>query len=90
MTISGELDRTRAALLALEKSLMALRNRVGPHVDVLRLLDDLERCTADLRRLEEQVGVRSRPHELVAIPDDDYAHDFWAEAEQEGLGRTAP
>ncbi|RZT27480.1 hypothetical protein EV649_1246 [Kribbella sp. VKM Ac-2569] len=41
MTISDELDRTRAALLALEKSLMALRNRVGPHLDVLRLLDDL-------------------------------------------------
>ncbi|MFD7159004.1 hypothetical protein ACFV9C_30705 [Kribbella sp. NPDC059898] len=90
MTISDELDRTRTALAALEKSLTALRNRVGPHVDLLRLLDDLERCTADLRRLEQQVGVRRRPHELVAIPDDDYAHDFWAEAEQEGLGRTAP
>lgn len=90
MTISDELDRTRAALLALEKSLVALRNRLGPHVDVLRLLDDLERCAADLRRLEQQVSVRPRPHELVAIPDDDYAHDFWAEAEQEGLGRTAP
>ena len=89
MTISEELDRTRAALLALEKSLMALRNRVGPHLDVLRLLDDLERCTADLRRLEQQVRAPRR-HDLVVIPDDDYDHDFWAEAEHEGLGRTAP
>jgi hypothetical protein len=89
MTISDELDQTRAALLALEKSLMALRNRVGPHLDVLRLLDDLERCTADLRRLEQQVRAPRR-HELVTIPDDDYDHDFWAEAEHEGLGRTAP
>ena len=89
MTISEELDRTRAALLALEKSLMALRNRIGPHLDVLRLLDDLERCTADLRRLEQQVRAPRR-HELVVIPDDDYDHDFWGEAEHEGLGRTAP
>ncbi|WP_427896003.1 hypothetical protein ACQHIV_18910 [Kribbella sp. GL6] len=90
MTISDELERTRTALVALEKSLVALRNRLGSHLDVLRLLDDLERCAADLRRLEQQVGVRRGPHELVVIPDDDYALDFWAEAEQEGLGRTAP
>jgi hypothetical protein len=89
MTISEELDRTRAALLALEKSLMALRNRLGPHLDVLRLLDDLSRCTADLERLEQQVRAPRR-HELVVIPDDDYDQDFWAEAETEGLGRTAP
>jgi hypothetical protein len=89
MTISDELSRTREALLALEKSLMALRNRLGPHLDVLRLLDDLERCTADLRRPEEQVRAPRR-HELVAIPDDDYDPDFWADAEHEGLGRTAP
>jgi hypothetical protein len=89
MTISDELDRTRSALLALEKSLVALRNRVGPHLDVLRLLDDLSRCTTDLERLEQQVRAPRR-HELVVIPDDDYGHDFWADAEQEGLGRTAP
>ena len=89
MTISEELERTRAALLALEKSLMALRNRIGPHLDVLRLLDDLERCTADLRQLKQQVRAPHRG-ELVAIPDGDYDPDFWADAEQEGLGRTAP
>ncbi|TDO69012.1 hypothetical protein EV651_10148 [Kribbella sp. VKM Ac-2571] len=86
MTISEDLDRTRAALLALEKALMALRNRVGPHLDVLRLLDDLERCTADLRRLEQQVRPAPLAGELVAIPDDDYDPDFWADAEHEGLG----
>ncbi|GAA1558888.1 hypothetical protein GCM10009804_14590 [Kribbella hippodromi] len=89
MTISDELDRTRQALLALENSLAALRNRLGDHLDVLRLLDDLERCSADLRRLEAQVRTPRRP-ELVAIPDDDYEPDFWADAEHEGLGRTAP
>jgi len=57
----------------LEKALVALRNQLGPHLDVLRLLDDLDRCTADLRRLESQVGAPRR-HELVAIPDGDYDH----------------
>ncbi|WUJ68021.1 hypothetical protein OG809_23240 [Kribbella soli] len=85
MTISEELERTRAALRTLEKSLMALRNRIGPHLDVLRLLDDLERCTADLRRLEQQVRAPQRG-ELAAIPDGDYDPEFWADAEHEGLG----
>jgi hypothetical protein len=89
MTISDELDRTRAALLALEKSLVALRNRLGSHLDVLRLLDDLERCRADLHRLEQQVRAPRRT-DLVVIPDGDYDHDFWAGVEHEGLGRTAP
>ena len=88
MTISDELDRTRAALFALDKSLAALRNRLGPQLDVLRLLDDLSRCTADLERLEQQVRAPRR-HELVVIPDDDYDQEFWADAEHEGLGRTA-
>jgi hypothetical protein len=85
MTIPEELERTRQALVALEKSLVALRNRLGPHLDVLRLLDDLERCTADLRRLEQQVRAPHRV-ELVVIPDGDYDPDFWADAEHEGLG----
>ncbi|WP_371400687.1 hypothetical protein OHA10_22185 [Kribbella sp. NBC_00662] len=85
MTIPEELERTRQALVALEKSLVALRNRLGPHLDVLRLLDDLERCTADLRRLEQQVRAPHRG-ELVVIPDGDYDPDFWADAEHEGLG----
>ena len=92
MTISDELGKTRQALLALEKSLVALRNQLGPHLDVLRLLDDLDRCSSDLRRLEQQVRA-PRAHELVVIPDDDYDHGFWAEAEHEGLGapgRRAP
>jgi len=92
MTISDELDRTRQTLLALEKSLVALRNRLGPHLDVLRLLDDLNRCTADLRRLEQQVRAPRR-HELVVIPDEDYDPGFWADVEHEGLGapgRRAP
>jgi hypothetical protein len=89
MTIHDELDRTRLALQALEKSLVALRNQLGAHLDVLRLLDDLDRCRTDLRRLEGQLRP-SRRHELVVIPEGDYDHGFWADVEHEGLGRRAP
>jgi hypothetical protein len=94
MTIHDELDRTRRAVQALETSLAGLRNRLGEHLDVLRLIDDVARCSVDLRRLEEQVGVPSR-HELVVIPDDDYDHSLWGagDVDHEGLGapgRRAP
>ncbi|MEJ1105648.1 MULTISPECIES: hypothetical protein [unclassified Kribbella] len=92
MTIHEDLDRTRQAVQALEKSLLALRNQLGPHLDVLRLMDDLDRCATDLHRLEQQVRAPRR-HELVVIPDGDYDHGFWADVEHEGLGapdRRAP
>ncbi|TWD82623.1 hypothetical protein FB561_3759 [Kribbella amoyensis] len=94
MTIHDELDRTRRALQALENALTGLRNQLGPHLDVLRLADDVARCSADLRRLEDQVRA-PRPHELVVIPDDEPAHAFWGagDIDHEGLGapgRRAP
>jgi hypothetical protein len=94
MTIHDELDRTRKALQGLEKALAGLRNQLGPHLDVLRLMDDIARCGSDLRRLEEQVGAPHR-HELMVIPDDDHDHGLWGagDVDHEGLGapgRRAP
>lgn len=94
MTIHDELGQTRRAVQNLEKALAGLRNQLGPHLDVLRLLDDVARCSSDLQRLEDQVGAPRR-HELVVIPDDDYDHVLWAtgDADHEGLGapgRRAP
>jgi hypothetical protein len=98
MTIHDELDRTRRAVQALETSLAGLRNRLGEHLDVLRLIDDVARCSADLRRLEQQVGVQvgsQGRQELVVIPDGDYDHSLWGagDVDHEGLGapgRRAP
>lgn len=94
MTIHDELGQTRRAVQNLEKALTGLRNQLGPHLDVLRLLDDVARCSSDLRRLEEQIRAPRR-HELVVIPDGDYDHGLWAtgDADHEGLGapgRRAP
>ncbi len=94
MTIHDELGQTRRAVQNLEKALAGLRNQLGPHLDVLRLLDDVARCSSDLRRLEDQVRAPRR-HELVVIPDDAYDHGLWAtgDADHEGLGapgRRAP
>ena len=87
MTIHDELGQTRRALQNLEKALAGLRNQLGPHLDVLRLIDDVSRCSTDLRRLEEQVGP-PRVHELVVIPDDDRDHGLWGagDVDHEGLG----
>ncbi|TCN35556.1 hypothetical protein EV644_115120 [Kribbella orskensis] len=87
MTIHDELGQTRRALQNLEKALAGLRNQLGPHLDVLRLIDDVSRCSTDLRRLEEQVGP-PRLHELMVIPDDDRDHGLWgaADVDHEGLG----
>ena len=58
MTIHDELDRTRRAVRRWRHALTGLRNRLGEHLDVLRLIDDVARCSADLGRLEQQVGAR--------------------------------
>jgi hypothetical protein len=94
MTIQDELSQTRRAVQNLEKALTGLRNRLGPHLDVLRLIDDVGRCSADLSRLEQQLAPPCRP-DLVVIPDDDYDHRLWAtgDADHEGVGapgRRAP
>ena len=87
MTIHDELGQTRRALQNLEKALAGLRNQLGPHLDVLRLIDDVSRCSTDLRRLEEQVGPPRR-HELVVIPDDVPDYGLWGagDVDHEGLG----
>ena len=87
MTIQDELSQTRHAVRNLEKALAGLRNQLGPHLDVLRLIDDVARCSTDLRRLEEQLQAPRR-EELVVIPDDEYDHHLWAtgDADHEGVG----
>jgi hypothetical protein len=89
MTIHDELNRTRRAVQALEIAVVGLRNQLGPHLDVLRLIDDVARCASDLRRLEEQTRAPAS-HDLVVIPDGDYDHGWWAAADVDSEGLGAP
>ena len=71
----------------LRRTVQGLAAQYGETVDVHRLKDDVARLAADLNLLAA-ASPRSAGghHEVVYIPDDDYADDFWAEADDEGLG----
>jgi hypothetical protein len=97
MTIHNDLNRVRSALLNLEGAVLGLRAHLGPHIDVLRLADDVARCAADLSRLEDQTstpcGVPKQA--MIVIPDEEYDRSMWADGDvdAEGLGvpgRRAP
>lgn len=97
MTIHDDLNRAASAVRNLESAVLGLRAHLGPHLDVLRLADDVARCSNDLSRLEDQVSDRRRPaiEEVVVISDEQYDTSLWAggDVDSEGLGapgRRAP
>jgi hypothetical protein len=96
MTIHDDLVRAATAVRNLENAVLGLRSHLGSHLDVLRLADDVTRCSSDLARLEGQTSRRSEvSHEVVVITDEEYDTSLWAEGDvdSEGLGvpgRRAP
>jgi hypothetical protein len=98
MNIHDELDRAAGAVRTLESAVLGLRARLGTHIDVQRLADDVVRCAADLSRLgEDTVTGRSAPacSEPIIVPDEAYDVALWADGDvdDEGLGvagRRAP
>lgn len=98
MRIHEDLDRAERAVHCLESAVLSLREQLGPHLDLLRLADDVARCAADLKRLSDHTpGHRRRvaDHDLVVIPDGEYDPSLWPadDVDIEGLGapgRRAP
>lgn len=97
MTIHEDLNRAQAAVRNLESAVLGLRAHLGPHIEVLRLADDVVRCAADLSRLEDQTSPpRQVAHQdIVIIPDGEYDSSLWADGDvdAEGIGvpgRSAP
>lgn len=97
MTIHDDLSRAHASVRAMESAVLGLRARLGAHVDVERLADDVLRCAADLSRLDEQTATspRTSHQALIVIPDEEYDASLWADGDvdAEGLGvpgRRAP
>jgi hypothetical protein len=89
--MTDDLQAAHDVLAELRRVVLRLQAHYGDTVDVHRLRDDVARASADLRLLSRAAprgtatGARG-DDEVVYIPDDDYGSDFWADADDEGLG----
>lgn len=92
MTLHEDLYRAQTAVRSLESAVLGLRSRLGSHVDVERLADDVVRCAADLGRLEDQIAPprRAPNQDMVVIPDGEYDHSLWADGDVDAEGIGAP
>ncbi len=92
-TIEEELTRAVLAVRNLQSAVLGLRARLGSNIDVERLADDAERCTADLSRLEQHTLSRRTAlprQEFIVIPDGEYDPGFWADGDVDGEGLGVP
>jgi hypothetical protein len=90
--LQEDVAAARRAVLDLERATSAVSRHYDDTVDVRRLKADVARLSGDLDLL---CGGRpsSPPPTLEVIDDTPYSHDFWMDAEDEGLGsskRNAP
>lgn len=95
MTVQDDVAAARLAVVALEQASAAVARHYADTVDVRRLRADVDRLSADLDLLcGEAAPPEPAPRPAREVIDDTaYAHDFWMDAEDEGLGasdRRAP
>ena len=92
MSLQDDVAAARRAVVELEQATAAVSRHYNDTVDVRRLKADVARLSQDLDLLcGAPPSARTEPLEI--IPDTEYAHDFWMDAEDEGLGysnRKAP
>ncbi len=92
MPVKDDVAAARRAVQALKQAVDGLTRHYADTVDVRRLKADVARLDEDVDLLcgtalpRESTGTERQP--LEVIPDTDYAHDFWMDAEDEGLGRS--
>ena len=85
MSLQEDAAAARRAVVALEEATAAVVRHYDDTVDVRRLKADVARLSGDLDLLcGAPPSTRSEPLEI--IPDTEYSHDFWMDAEDEGLG----
>ncbi len=92
MSVQDDVAAARRAVVALEEATASVARHYPDTVDVRRLKADVDRLPGDLDLLCGAVA-EAPPPVLVTIDDTAYAHDFWMDAEDEGLGasdRRAP
>ena len=91
MPVKDDAAAARRAVQALRQAVDTLSRHYSDTVDVRRIRADVARLDEDLDLLCGSAVPResaSRPVVLEVIPDKEYDHDFWMDAEDEGLGRS--
>ncbi len=88
MTGHDDVQGARAAIAELRRAVLRLGASNGDRVDLRRLRDDVARISADLDLLAHASSSASPTGDqnVVYIPEGDYGIDFWADADDEGLG----
>ena len=89
MTLQEDVTAARRAVVALEQATSAVSRHYDDTVDVRRLKADVARLSGDLDLLCGATPT-SPPPVLEVIDDREYSHDFWMDAEDEGLGAPHP
>ena len=92
MPVVDDVKVARQAVQALAEAVAGLTRHYPDTVDVRRLQAEVARLDDDLdllcgTALPKEAPPPERPPSQV-IPDHSYAHDFWMDAEDEGLGRS--
>jgi hypothetical protein len=87
MAVQHDVDLTRRAVHALEQAARTLTRHFGDTVDTRRLHADIGRLEDDIDLLcGKALPNAPSPCELEIVEDKEYGPDFWAGAEDEGLG----
>ncbi len=90
MPVQDDVDAVRRAVTALTKAVSGLTRHYADTNDVRRLKTDVSRLSEDVDLLCGTALPRAAPPPVPAamevIADTSYAHDFWIDAEDEGLG----
>ena len=90
MPVKDDAAAARRAAQALKQAVDTLTRHYPDTVDVRRLRSDVGRLNDDLDLLCGTALPRetpTSPPKLEIIEDREYDHDFWMDAEDEGLGR---
>jgi hypothetical protein len=91
MSKQEDVALAREAVRSLERAVQAVSRHYGDSVDVKRLQHDAGRLGVDLELLcgpEAPPAPAAPVRPLEVIEDRHYDHDFWMDAEDEGLGRS--
>lgn len=86
--VDNDIAAARRAARSLEQATADLLRHYGDTVDARRLRADVQRLTDDLDLLcgKQAPAAAPQPAAREVIPDTSYTHDFWMDAEDEGLG----